>query len=275
MITDLRIRMRVGTRTCLRSESVEAIKGAMRDLCKAHPMTNPKRSRPWERTAEIKKAEADRDAEFAQLSAGTGTGRKRRKVDKEFTKKWRSTLTKLRQQAHNNWWLRKVSELNEHSRAKREAEVTRVLNSIDVRNSVGARQPQVIWAPEDDGTAALLRGGDEVVVRQWHKKFTAEMSATPQERQRQGWARPLDERRFLDVLTRTEFDKAVQCVKSGRAAGHRGGASGGWSRKGSRCWMGTGIRCRRGSWLAGGQQSGGCGREGRRRGGGGKSPVRS
>ena len=47
------------------------------------------------------------------------------------------------------------------------------------------------------GTAALLRGGDEVVVRQWHKKFTAEMSATPQERQRQGWARPLGERRFL------------------------------------------------------------------------------
>jgi hypothetical protein len=28
----------------LRSESVEAVKGAMRDLCRAHPMSNPKRS---------------------------------------------------------------------------------------------------------------------------------------------------------------------------------------------------------------------------------------
>ena len=46
--------------------------------------------------------------------------------------------------------------------------------------------------------------------------------ATPWDREKRANLRPLDDSRFLDVLTRPLFDRAIVRIKGGKAAGHDG-----------------------------------------------------
>jgi hypothetical protein len=110
------------------------------------------------------------------------------KVPKAVKSEWDARVNESVHTDRNNGWMEILAELQALSKAKQEAKVSQLLMSISTKT----RQPSKVWTPADDpAKAADLKGDIVALAGQWAKKFTAEMTATPQQRDRMNNQKPL------------------------------------------------------------------------------------
>jgi len=118
--------------------------------------------------------------------------RRLQKIPTDVKREWDAWVNESVHTDRNNWWLGILAELQALSKAKQEAKVSELLMSISTKSFTPARQPSKVWTPADDpAKAADLKGDIVALAGQWAKKFTAEMTATPQQRDRMNNQKPL------------------------------------------------------------------------------------